>query len=325
MTDFRSLLCDLGDFLRDRIVAGRAVRTAEALQAVAHVATADTIYGIDTIGEAAVCEWFSSRWPADEPVHVVMEGIEDSLCFPEGIPVSATRWKCLLDPIDGTRGLMYDKRSAWVLAGLAPQRGADNRLSDIFAAAMTEIPTTRQWRADQLSATRGGGVTALSRNVLDGTTVPLVLRPSSATDFAHGFAWMAKYFPPGRTLTAQIEERLWETISAEGETVFDDQYISTGGAFYELMAGHDRFVGDIRPLVFARLGLDSELVCHPYDVSAALVLTESGVFYEHPLGGFPDAPMDTTTPVAWVGYANPSLAALARPVLQKILKDFLNP
>jgi hypothetical protein len=67
------------------------------------------------------------------------------------------------------------------------------------------------------------------------------------------------------------------------------------------------------------LDLDSTLVCHPYDVAAALVLTESGIVYESPLGGFPDAPLDTTSPVSWLAYANEALASKLRPVLQKAL------
>ena len=34
---------------------------------------------------------------------------------------------------------------------------------------------------------------------------------------------------------------------------FEDQYLSTGGQLYELMAGHDRFIADIRPLLIAVL------------------------------------------------------------------------
>jgi len=323
---FRELLCDLGNFIRDRLLAGRS--NAGDLSAVATQTAADTIYAIDKISEAAIVEWFESRWPTAEPVEVVMEGVEDdALCFPRGTEVSQTRWKCLLDPIDGTRGIMYDKRSAWALAGLAPQEGPDTPLSRIFVAAMTELPTSKQWRADQISAVRGRGLRTESVNVLDGTPVPLTLQPSRATDFRHGFSWMAKFFPEGRTLTAQIEERIWDELVGIGRdaspVVFDDQYISTGGAFYELLAGHDRMIGDLRPLVYATLDLESSLVCHPYDVCAALVLEEAGVVYEHPLGGFPDAPMDTTSGICWIAYANPALAALARPVLQKVLSTFL--
>lgn len=323
---FRQLLCDLGLFIRDRLLAAREI--SDDLTTVEGHTAADTIYAIDRISESAIVEWFGNHWPATEPVEVVMEGIEGgSLCFPPGQSPSQTRWKCLLDPIDGTREIMYDKRSAWVLAGLAPQRGEGTRLSDLFVAAMTELPTSKQWRADQISAVRGRGLHAESFHLLAGTTSRLAVQPSRAADFRHGFSWLAKYFPEGRTLTAQIEERLWDELVGIGRdaspVIFDDQYLSTGGAFYELLVGHDRLVGDIRPLVYARLDLDFSLVCHPYDTCTALLLEEAGVVYEHPLGGFPDAPLDTTSPIAWVAYANAELAALARPVFQKVLKTFL--
>ncbi len=327
--DLRCLLCALGDHLRDRIMAERAEKTVTGLAAVAAHSSADTIYAIDKISEAAISEWFTRAWPPTEPVQVIMEGIEETggLCFPSGTPPNRTKWKCLLDPIDGTRCIMYDKRSAWTLSGIAPQRGDDTRLSDIVVAAMTELPTTKQWRSDQISAVRGQGLRMESTNILDGSRHPLTLAPSTATDFRHGFSWMAKYFPEGRTLTSQIEERLWDELVGVGReaspVIFEDQYLSTAGAFYELIAGHDRMVGDLRPLVYARLDLEFSLLCHPYDVCTALLLEEAGVIYEHPLGGFPDAPLDTTTGIGWVAYANPLLAAQARPVLQKVLRQFL--
>lgn len=322
---FRVLLCQLGDAIRDAVIAGRARQSVEQLSAVAAESAADTIYAIDKLSEDAILAWFAAHWPADEPVELIFEGIDESAppCFPAGTDALDTKWKIILDPIDGTRGLMVDKRPAWALVGLAPQLGTATSLSDIQVAAMTEIPLTKQWRADQLSAIRGRGVVAESVNVLDGSRAPLELRPSGATDFRHGFASLAKFFPEGRTLLAQIEEQVWDELVGLGATssptIFDDQYISTGGAFYELIAGHDRFVGDIRPLVHAVLDLDSTLVCHPYDVAAALVLTEAGIVYESPLGGFPDAPLDTTSPVSWLAYANETLASKLRPVLQKAL------
>ena len=323
----RQLLCSLGNAIRRRVMEGRSSTDVETLSSVANHSAADTIYAIDKFGEEAIRDWFGSHWPASEPVEVVMEGPQEKLCFPDGTAPADTKWKCLLDPIDGTRGIMYDKRSAWALGGIAPQRGEATKLSDIFVAAMTELPTTKQWRADQVSGTRGGGIVSAACNVLDGSTFPISLSPSRAGTFRHGFAWMAKFFPEGRALTSQIEEQLWDELVGLGRdaspTVFDDQYICSGGAFYELLAGHDRMVGDLRPLVLPRLNLDASLVCHPYDVAGALLLSEAGVIYEHPLGGFPDAPLDTTSAVAWVAYANATLASLARPVLQRVLRKVL--
>lgn len=330
MSDFeelRRLVVELGVAVRGAVLAGRENRSPADLSAVDSHAGGDTIYQVDKFSEEAIRQWFSRHWPADQPVQVVMEGVEDELCFPEGTPVAATRWKCILDPIDGTRGIMYDKRSAWALAGIAPQRGDDTRLSDIVAASMVEIPTTKQWRSDVLSATLDGPLIARGDDVRTGGSSPLTLQASSADSFAHGFSSLVKFFPEGRTLTAQIEERLWDELvglnSSPSPTIFDDQYISTGGQFYEVISGHDRLVGDLRPLIFRVLDLESSLVCHPYDACAALILQKAGVVYEHPLGGFPDAPLDTTSEVAWVAFANQALADQAAPVLRRVLEQFL--
>jgi len=326
--ELRRLLCALGGAIRDGVLAGRLGLDAVSLSAVADYAGGDTIYAVDKFSEAAILTWFNNNWPAQWPVQVVMEGLDGDLCFPEGKDVSETRWKCILDPIDGTRGLMYDKRSAWALGGIAPQKGEETRLSDIVAAAMTEIPVTKQWRADQLSATAEGPLVAEAFDIRGLSSAPVFFAPSSAADFSHGFASLVKFFPEGRTLTAQIEERLWDELvglnSSPSPTVFDDQYISTGGQFYEVISGRDRMIGDLRPMIFRVLDMESSLVCHPYDSCAALVLQKAGAVYEHPLGGFPDAPLDTTSGVAWIAYANEGLASLARPVLQKILRQFLS-
>lgn len=323
----RELLCQLGLACRDAVLAGRRGVDVVALARVAGEGGGDTIYAVDRIGEAAILEWFRAHWPKCFPVQIVMEGLVGDTCFPEGITPEETDWKCIIDPIDGTRGIMYDKRSAWALAGIAPQAGEDTMLSHIVAAAMTEIPTTRQWRADQFSATRGGAVVGVSEDVRAGGSWPLEASPSKATGFAHGFSSLVKFFPEGRTLTAQIEERLWDELiglnSSPSPVVFDDQYICTGGQFYELATGRDRMVGDLRPLIFRTLDMETSLVCHPYDCCAALVLQQAGVVFEHPLGGFPDVPLDTESGVAWMAYANESLAAQARPVLTRILEQFL--
>lgn len=325
----RQLLCGLGDTIRDSVIAARRGQTLEALSGVSHQTSADTIYAIDKISEEALVGWFETQWPADEPVEVIWEGVDESAapCFPAGTSAGSTKWKCLIDPIDGTRGIMYDKRSAWALAGLAPQNGAATSLSDILIAAMTEIPTTKQWRADQLSVVEGQGIVAESVNVLDGSRQPLIVQPSRATDFDHGFASFAKFFPEGRTLISQIEESIWDELVGIGKhsspTIFDDQYISTGGQFYEMLMGHDRLIADIRPLVHAVLDLDSTLVCHPYDACVWPILVEAGIIYEAPDGSFPDAPLDTTSPLAWITFANPQLADLARPVIHRNLNLML--
>jgi hypothetical protein len=321
----RGLLCALGDFVRDAVVAGRRDRETVELSQVARESVADTIYSIDTLSEEAIAHWFEAHWPREWPVELVAEGFDDAAMrlYPAGISLEETRWRCVVDPIDGTRGIMYDKRPAWVLAGLAPQRGDETRLPDIFVAAMTEIPLRKQWRADQVSAVRGRGLVAEGVDVRAGTREEVVLRPSEARDFRHGFASLVKFFPAGKKAVSCLEEELWRTLYGRMEwpVIFDDQYISTGGQFYELLAGHDRMNGDLRPMILRREGIEMSLVCHPYDVCTALLLAEAGVIFEKPGGGAVDTPLDLTSPVAWVAYANEALAELARPVLRRLVEE----
>lgn len=322
----RRLLCALQVDLRDTLIAAR-VKGAKSFAKIAGVTAADTIYQVDKISEATILAWFERHWPRAWPVELVMEGVEegDEVTFPRGTAVAQTMFKCILDPIDGTRNLMYDKRSAWALAALAPQRGAKTHLGDIVVAAMTELPTSKQWRGDQLSAVRGRGVVAELHDLRTGRRQALALRPSRARNFEHGFASIARFFPEGKALLATLEEELWRKLGVlgknGGQLVFDDQYISTGGQIYELAVGHDRMLGDLRPPAYAKLKLGrASLCCHPYDICTALILQEAGGIVEAPDGRPLRARLDTTSPVAWMGYANPALARAVRPVLRRLMR-----
>lgn len=322
------LICRMQDEIRDRLALARRRGTA-ALSRIAAVTAADTIYQVDRISEQAIFAWLDKHWPRAWPLELVMEGLEDGRIhtFPAGTPLENTCFKCIIDPIDGTRNFMVDKRSAWALTGLALQRGPKTGLQDIVVAAMTELPTSKQWRSDQLSAVRGGPLKASAVNILDGSRRPLRLHPSRARDYKHGFASLVKFFPEGKALVASMEEELWDEIHGVGRgkspVVFDDQYISTGGQLYELIAGHDRMIADLRPLVFAKLGLSRELVCHPYDICTAFLLESAGGVIEAPSGVPLNVPLDTTTPVAWVGYANETLARIVSPKLRRLCRSHL--
>ncbi|RYX83023.1 inositol monophosphatase [bacterium] len=326
----RSLLCDLQDSIRDALLAARTQNDATEFARVAGQTSADTIYAIDRVSEEAIMEWFARQWPTSEPVELVMEGLEDgeSVCFPDSVRVEDTKWKCILDPIDGTRGIMYDKRSAWSLAALAPQKGEATDLRDITIAAMSELPTSKAYLADQVSGVRGCGRDGLvceRINVLDGSKTAWIPQPSTAQDFRHGFAALARFFPEGKALMAGVEEELWDELiglnSSPSPVIFDDQYISTGGQMFEILVGHDRMQGDLRPLAYARLGFDSSLVCHPYDICTAFLLQEAGGIVEAPDGTALSAPLDTTSSVVWMAFANETLAEQVRPVLRRLVKE----
>jgi fructose-1,6-bisphosphatase/inositol monophosphatase family enzyme len=315
----RRLFCRLQDAIRAAVRAARR-RGAARMTRVAAVTTADTIYGVDRVSEQAVLAWFQKNWPRRWPVELVMEGLEHGpVTFPRGTPVAETLFKCILDPIDGTRGLMYDKRAAWSLAALASQRGAKTNLSDIVVAVMTELPVSKQGQADQLSVVRGAGIHAERIDLRTGRRKKFIPRPSRARDVAHGFASFVKFFPPGKAWTAKREEKLWRRLGA-GVEIFDDQYLSSGGQLYELLMGHDRFVADLRPLAFAALHVRAALTCHPYDICTALIAQEAGCVVTAPDGRPLRVPLDTTSQVAWVGYANKTLARRIGPKLRALLR-----
>ena len=102
-------------------------------------------------------------------------------------------------------------------------------------------------------------------------------------------------------------------------TVFEDQYISTGGQLYELFAGHDRFIADLRPLVERKRAGGPALCCHPYDLCTELIARELGVRVTDECGRPLAAPLDVTSDVAWVGYANDAVRAQIEPHLRRAL------
>jgi hypothetical protein len=104
-------------------------------------------------------------------------------------------------------------------------------------------------------------------------------------------------------------------------TVFEDQYISTGGQFYELIVGHDRFIADLRPIFYRMQNQPEGLCCHPYDCATLLVAEEAGVIITDGLGRPLDAPLDVTSGVSWAGFANRDLQRAIEPLLIRALKQ----
>jgi hypothetical protein len=319
----RRRLCALQDRVLAAYLTARAAGRTTSIEVVGRTA-ADVSYGLDRIADAVLLPWFEEYWPAGEPVLVVSEGLDEPVAFGHGDP----QWTCIVDTVDGTRGLMYDKRAAWSLAAIAPAGGS---LADVVAAAMTELPPTKQWASDRYSAVRGGGPRGVVGTRTDvrragGPHSPLRAMPSTATGLEHGFASFARFLPAGKALVAEFESRVWEALHGRPAIadlpIFEDQYLATGGQFHELLVGHDRLLGDVRPLALRTLGLPATLVCHPYDCCTALVLQESGCVVVGTDGAPLDVPLDTTTPVSWIGVANRELADRVLPAVFDALADF---
>jgi hypothetical protein len=174
---------------------------------------------------------------------------------------------------------------------------------------------------------RANGVYGETHDLRTGEIIPFAPQPSAADSLSGGFAAISKFFPGQKVRAAMLEERLFLEVlgppTSDAPHVFDDEYISTGGQFYELMVGHDRFLADLRPLLHDPREGVVRLCCHPYDVATALIAREAGVIITDPWGNELTAPLDTDSPVAWVGYANAALRKRIEPVLQRLLREML--
>lgn len=319
----------LGFAVRDRLMAARDAGHDMA-SAVAHEG-GDTIFAIDRHVEPAI-EQAIHAWPAEcKPLLLVAEGFGQDGHQSFGDAKTPQRFRLLIDPIDGTRGIMYDKRPAWFIAAVAEERGAATSLRDAFASAMVELPTSKQGYGDVFSAVRGGGASGWRSDLRLASDDPagrraITFRPSGAATLRHGWGQVVNFFPGTKVLAAELMEAiasgtLDKVVPGEG-SIFDDQYMTTGGQMVELMVGHDRFCCDLRPLFYRVLekrgaGTVRGLECHPYDCAGMLVAQESGVILTDGLGRPLDAPMDVHSGVHWCGYANEALRNKIEPIIRR--------
>jgi fructose-1,6-bisphosphatase/inositol monophosphatase family enzyme len=331
--EIRALLAPLRrlhDRVRDAVTAACERAAVEDLARVDDDdSEGDTIYAVDRVSESLLIELFEREIAGQAALVLIGEGLPDGrIVLPRGVDEADAKWRIIVDPIDGTRGLMYQKRSAWILTGVAPNLGPETGLRDVELAVQTEIPLVKQHLCDQLWAVRGEGAGAERYNRLNGERNPVRLQPSGARSVRHGFAGLARFFPGVREELAAIDEEVIRGALGEVEHgkahCFEDQYLSSGGQLYELLAGHDRFIADLRPLmepVLRRRGLSLGICCHPYDVCTELIAREMGVIVTDERGQSLQAPLDVESDVAWAGYANRHVRDEIEPLLQRALRE----
>ena len=318
----------LHSLIRDAVVKSFERSAIEDMAAIAREEEGDTIYAVDRVSEELLIDFFNEEIASVVPVVLIAEGLPSGkVTLPAGINEEEAKWRIIVDPIDGTRGLMYQKRSAWILTGVAPNLGSETSLADIEFAIQTEIPTIKQHLSDSLWSRRGRGVEAERFNRLTDESVSLSLKRSRATTIAHGYSQVARFFPGARDELAAIDEEIvlgaLGPVQPEKAHCFEDQYTSSGGQLYELMSGHDRFTADLRPLMntlLAQRGLALGICCHPYDVCTELIAREAGVIVTDAKGDQLNAELSVKPDVTWVGYANQHIQAQIEPLLQAALK-----
>lgn len=331
ITDIEALLGPIRQLhqqIRDAVVDACETTSLEAMAAIAREEADDTIYAVDEVSEELLIDFFTREVAAHTPIVLIAEGLKaGKLILPTGIPETEARWRIIMDPIDGTRGIMYQKRNAWILTGVAPNHGSETNLQDIQLAIQTEIPLVKQHLSDMVWAIAGQGVQAERYNRLTGERQSLSLLPSQARTIAHGYAMISRFFPGAREELAAIDEEIVRgalgPVQPGKAHCFEDQYVCSGGQLYELMSGKDRFVADLRPLMERLLAWRGQVLgicCHPYDVCTELIARELGVIITDEFGQPLSVPLDIKGNVSWVGYANSAIQQQIEPLLQAALR-----
>lgn len=313
----RAALCE--DGLEQRT---RAVRSGAG----------DVTYGLDERCEAAVEAWFE-RTARERPLSLLTEdtGWRHRGPGPRGALGPARELdgfdhggaRLALDPVDGTRGLMFDLRSAWTVVSLAgPGRGTP-RLEDLEHGALWELPDSRAARFRILSAVRGGACRLEERELAGGAVRATELSVDGDARCERGFFPFFRYEPAWRPELARLEAEFFARLERhEGAAlrhVFDDQYICNAGQLALLGLGTYRMIADLRAWLAARSGARTT-TSKPYDVAGAiLVARAAGCVVEAPEGGDLSFELDTHTPVSFVGWANPATARRLAPHLRAVL------
>lgn len=303
-------------------VRNQIKKQGEHLSDVIKYGNGDVSYRIDAHCEQIIDDWFQNNAPMEGAI-VICEGL-GKVVYPSWIGEDNAQWRILIDPLDGTRHIMYDNRSCWILTGIAPNLGDRTCLSDIVAAIQTEIPITLQEKGVVLTAIRNHGVGAqlfdLSTENKIADTVHIA--PSNAVTLENGFAVFSNFFPGAKEIISKIEENtiaaLYGQALQNGALIFTEQYISNAGQLYMMATGKYRMVADIRAdlnIYQEKHGKALPLCTHPYDLSASLIAEEAGCILVTPKGHALDYPMDLDTNCSWICYANQQLYEAVHPIL----------
>lgn len=329
MTAWQQTLLEIGAAVRTKVRQAWKQEGGDLAAAVAHEG-GDTIYAVDRHVEPIIIDRLEALPDEMKPLLLVAEGMGAD--GQVSIGGDSPRYCVIIDPIDGTRNIMYDKRAAWFVAAVAEMH-ADQlpTLRDSFVSVIVEIPPSKAGWADSFSARRGLPTTGQRVRIDAGedSVTELHATPSQSDTLLHGFGQVANFFPGTKVLGAQLMEAIAEAVVGPPQpgqaSIFDDQYMSTGGQFVELLTGRDRFICDLRPLFYDAIGQEQGQVirgleCHPYDAGGLLVAEQAGVIVTDGFGRPLDAPMDVDTGVHWCGYGNRKLQQKIEPVIRQFFE-----
>jgi len=316
---------------RARLASEESFRGLSPAAEVVGAGAGDVTYGIDLESERVVTRWLE-ECAREGPLSVFTEDIGWRHAGPDGDGWTELDGfdhgglRIAIDPIDGTRPLLGDLRSAWTSIAVCPPGEEEPRASDVTYGLLGELPSsmTESWRV--LSAQRGAGAT-LERHTFASTSeaihTPLVTDEDDRSD--HGVFSFFRFTPHQRPRIAQVEADFFARIAAgEGADLmhcYDDQYVCNVGQLVHLATGSYRMIADLRAHLVSPD--DAPVVTSkPYDLAAALLVArEAGCVVTAPDGSELDFPLDATTPVSFVGWANAPTAARLAPHLTAALSS----
>lgn len=312
------------DEVREQLVK----KTKTELSKVVSCGNGDVTYMIDFHAEEIIDSFFKQN-PLDGGMVVICEGMS-TRTYPTSLSSEEARYRVLIDPLDGTREIMYDKRSCWILTGIAQNKGNLTTLDDLFLSIQTEVPPSFQDKSAVITATKGNGATLAYWDI--NKRIPITknqsLCTSNAKDLKHGFSVFVNFFPGMKEYISRLEESVLTAHlgkpNRDSALTFSDEYISTAGQIFLLATGRYRIVADLRACIGKMLAsIDQEvtLCCHPYDLSSYLILTESGGFITDDEGNSLNYPLNTSTNCSWIGYANKNLMSTLMPVINTSIRQ----
>jgi len=330
---WRPLLWELCDRLREgaRAAMARALMRGDLgeLSRPVGAGAGDVTFGLDEITEELVDTWLEEV-ARRQPLSLLTEdrgwrhagpgtgGPTELPGFDHGGP------RIAVDPVDGTRNLMNDLRSAWTTVALAGPGPDPPRLSAVELGIVGEIPTSPAALYQRVAARRGGPCESELRGLVgdrphrrDHLQTGEDDRPDS------GYFPFFRFAPDLRPLLAELEADFFARLAArEGAAVehcFDDQYITNAGQLVLLAQGTYRMIADLRGEA-GRIAGCATITSKPYDLAGAVVCARAaGCVLTDPDGGELDFPLDATTPVTFVGWVNPPTRARLEPHLQAAL------
>ncbi|MFT5052316.1 MAG: fructose-1,6-bisphosphatase/inositol monophosphatase family enzyme [Chlamydiales bacterium] len=310
---------------RIRHAARSAMASAHASGQLEHVdrpigqGAGDVTFGLDEPTEQVLSAWLEER-AREAPISLMTEDAGWRHRGPAPPGANTTRElpgfdhggpRIAVDPIDGTRNLMADLRSAWTVISFCAPGPTQPEYADVSLGLVGEIPDSRAALYRTVKAMRGAGCTLrtdpLQEEVGSRTaTSPLVSDADDRADNGYFpfFSYMHDQRPAMAAVQADFFARLARDEGANVRSCYDDQYISNAGQLVLLALGTYRMIVDARAWIARRDGMTT-IASKPYDVAGALLCAEEAGCVLRSLDGEALAfPIDTETAVGFVGFAN---------------------